>query len=59
MILKENGQFQLFDINGSAVTALQTIQSGTINLHHLTNGMYLVKVIADNRAYSDCLFLQN
>ncbi|WP_163326069.1 LamG-like jellyroll fold domain-containing protein [Draconibacterium mangrovi] len=58
-ILKENGQFQLFNLKGCAVTALQTIQSGRINLHHLTNGMYLVKVIADNRAYSDCLILQN
>lgn len=58
-VLEEEGQFQLFDINGSAVTALQAVRAGKINLKSLTKGMYFMKVIADNRAYSDRLILQN
>ncbi|WP_346859425.1 LamG-like jellyroll fold domain-containing protein [uncultured Draconibacterium sp.] len=58
-MLEEQGQFQLFDINGCAVTAPQTVRAGKINLESLTNGMYFMKIVADNRAYSDRLMLTN
>ena len=56
-VLEEDGKFQLFDINGCAVTALQAVRAGKINLETLSKGMYFMKIIADNRAYSDRLIL--
>ncbi len=58
-VLEQQGQFQLFDINGSAVTTLQPVRTGTINLGDLTNGMYFMKIIAENTTYSDRLILTN
>ena len=38
-VIKESGQFQLFDLNGCAVTALHTVKTGKINLTNLTKGV--------------------
>ena len=58
-LLKQHGQFQLFNMKGVPVTCLQTVHSGKINLDKLKNGTYLIKLITDNRVYSDRLILIN
>ena len=58
-VLEQQAQFQLFDINGSAVTNLQPVRTGAINLEGLTNGIYFMKIIAENTTYSHRLILTN
>ncbi|MGQ8338246.1 LamG-like jellyroll fold domain-containing protein [Sunxiuqinia sp. A32] len=58
-VLEQKGQFQLFDINGTAVTSLQPVRTGEIKLENLSTGMYFMKIIAEKSAYSDRLILTN
>ncbi|KOH46277.1 LamG-like jellyroll fold domain-containing protein [Sunxiuqinia dokdonensis] len=53
------GQFQLFDLNGRAVTSLQPVQDGRIDLDNLARGIYFVKIVSDSKIYSDRLILTN
>nr|WP_321408481.1 LamG-like jellyroll fold domain-containing protein [uncultured Carboxylicivirga sp.] len=58
-IVSEKGQYQLFDINGRAVTSLKSINKGNINLSSLQKGIYLVRVLSNQKVYTDRLILSN
>lgn len=58
-ILIRQGHFQLFNLNGMAVTSIQPIQKGKVDLSYLTDGIYFMKIVAENRAFSDRLILIN
>ncbi|MCW0481590.1 LamG-like jellyroll fold domain-containing protein [Gaoshiqia sediminis] len=53
------GQFQLFDLNGRTVTSLQPVQDGRIDLDDLASGIYFMRIVSENKTYSDRLILTN
>lgn len=56
-ILKQRGMYQMLDMNGRTVSAQQPVHAGKINLENLTKGIYLMKIVVENKTYLNRLIL--